>query len=116
MRLWQAGYDAAMTYAYQHGFGHAWNDFDYNGRMDYNLAYPTVDGVIDTLPYEGLREAVDDARYVATLIAAAAKARNDPDRRSEADEAERWIRSVDTDGDLDALRGQVIERILSMKR
>lgn len=116
VRLWQAGYDAAMTYAYQHGFGHAWNDFDYNGRMDYNLAYPTVDGVIDTLPYEGLREAVDDARYVATLIAAAAKARNDPDRRSEADEAERWIRSVDTDGDLDALRGQVIERILSMKR
>ena len=35
VRLWQAGYDVEMTYAYQHGFGHAWNDFDYRGRTDY---------------------------------------------------------------------------------
>lgn len=116
VRLWQAGYDVAMTYAYQHGFGHAWNDFDFGGRMDYMLTYPTVDGVIDTLPYEGLREAVDDSRYVATLIETAAKARQDPARNSEANEAVRWIRSASTDGDLDVLRQEIVKRILSLTR
>ena len=116
VRLWQAGYDVEMTYAYQHGFGHAWNDFDYRGRTDYNLTYPTVDGVIDTLAYEGLREAVDDSRYAQTLIAAARRAKDDPARRNEAEEAERWIRSVATDGDLDELRRQIVDRIVALQR
>ena len=117
VHLWQAGYDVEMTYAYQHSFGHAWNDFDARTHhKDYNFAYPTVDGVIDTLQLEGMREAVDDTRYVATLLKAAKAVRADPARRAAAVEAERWIRSVDTRGDLDALRRQIVARILELTR
>ncbi len=66
--LWQEDYDGAMTYAFQDSFGHAWNDFDHEDKRDFNYAYPTSDGVIDTLQYEGFREAVDDTRYLAALM------------------------------------------------
>lgn len=114
IRLWQAGYDVEMTYAYQHSFGHIWNDFDYRGYKDYNFAYPTAEGVIDTLSFEGLREAVDDTRYVATLLSFVQDAKQDPARRSKAVEAERWIRSVDPQGDLDKLRRELVRRILEL--
>ena len=103
-----------MTYAYQHSFGHIWNDFDYRGYKDYNFAYPTAEGVIDTLSFEGLREAVDDTRYVATLLSFVQDAKQDPARRSKAVEAERWIRSVDPQGDLDKLRRELVRRILEL--
>lgn len=68
--LWQEDYDGAMTYAWQDSFGHGWNDFDHVEMRDFNFAYPTTDGVIDTIQYEGFREAVDDTRYLAALEAA----------------------------------------------
>ena len=116
VRLWQAGYDVEMTYAYQHSFGHIWNDFDSRHHKDFCFAYPTANGVIDTLCFEGLREAVDDARYVATLLAAAERAKKDPLRRAAAVEAEGWARSVDPAGDLDVLRRGIVARILELKR
>jgi hypothetical protein len=75
--LWNAGYDGEMIYAYQHGFGHIWNDFDDKGHMegtslvkyrDHVFAYPTSNGVIDTIEWEGFREGVDDTRYLATSM------------------------------------------------
>ena len=65
--LWANGYDGAMPYAYQHCFGSCWNDIDHPKYRDHNLTYPTADGVIDTLAWEGFREAVDDVRYLTTL-------------------------------------------------
>ncbi len=65
--LWANGYDGAMPYAYQHCFGSCWNDIDHPKYRDHNLTYPTADGVIDTLAWEGFREAVDDLRYLTTL-------------------------------------------------
>lgn len=59
-----------MIYAYQHCFGACWNDIDHSVYRDHNLTYPTVDGVIPTMAWEGLREAVDDVRYVTTLESA----------------------------------------------
>ncbi len=67
--LWANNYDGAMLYAYQHCFGSCWNDVDHPVYRDHNLTYPTVDGVIPTIAWEGLREAVDDVRYVTTLEA-----------------------------------------------
>jgi hypothetical protein len=69
------GYDGAMNYAYQHTFGgHIWNDFDDIHRethfRDHVFAYPTSDGVIDTIQWEGFREAVDDVRYLSALAKA----------------------------------------------
>lgn len=59
-------FDGAMIYAYQHAFGNIWNDFDHDTYRDHVLAYPTTTSVIDTIAWEGLREAVDDVRYFST--------------------------------------------------
>ncbi len=67
LRLWQADFDGAMIYAYQHSMGSIWNDFDHVKYRDHVLAYPTSDGVIDTIAWEGLREGIDDVRYLSTL-------------------------------------------------
>lgn len=65
--LWRNDYDGAMDYAYQDSMGFIWNDIDHFRWRDHVFAYPTVDGVIDTLAWEGFREGVDDVRYVTTL-------------------------------------------------
>ncbi|NRA98156.1 MAG: hypothetical protein HRU14_18335, partial [Planctomycetes bacterium] len=70
LALWKAGFDGACTYAYQHAFGHAWDDFDGAAGWalrDHNMTYPTVNGVVPTLHWEGYREGYDDLRYVTTL-------------------------------------------------
>ena len=67
LELWRNGYDGAMPYAYQDSMGFIWNDFDNRSYRDHAFTYPTVDGVIDTIAWEGFREAIDDVRYIATL-------------------------------------------------
>jgi len=72
--LWDAGYDGAMDFAYQYKYGQSiWNDYDHvsgtgTRYRDHVFAYPTSNGVIDTIQWEGFREGVDDTRYVASLI------------------------------------------------
>lgn len=88
--LWRSGYDGAMDYAYQHAFHHIWNDFDDRDYRDHVFAYPTVNGVIGTLEWEGFREAVDDTRYVATLEKAIVEA----DDAEAAREALMWLRGI----------------------
>ncbi|OGQ92310.1 MAG: hypothetical protein A2284_16910 [Deltaproteobacteria bacterium RIFOXYA12_FULL_61_11] len=65
--VWQQDYDGVMDYAYQHSFGNIWNDWDVPDSRDLCFTYPTADGVIDTLQWEGFREGLDDVRYLATL-------------------------------------------------
>ena len=119
--LWRAGYNGAMNYAYQHGFGscdHMWNDFDAaelaHPYRDHVMAYPTSDGVVDTLQWEGYREGVDDLRYLSTLLQTIREAREDPKRAERAGEIERWIETIDPNGDLDVLRAQMTARILEL--
>jgi hypothetical protein len=68
--LWNAGYDGTMPFSYQHKYNDIWNDFDSpeTHYRDHVFAYPTSNGVIDTIQWEGFREGVDDTRYVASLI------------------------------------------------
>jgi PKD repeat protein len=66
--LWQNNFDGAMTYAYQDGAGSIWNDFDAADTFrDHNFAYPTVNGVIDTVQWEGYRDGCTDRQYVKAL-------------------------------------------------
>ncbi len=70
--LFNRGYDGAMNYAYQHSFHNGWNDFDRydvasGGLRDENFTYPSSDGPIDTIGFDGYRDAVNDLRYLATL-------------------------------------------------
>ena len=118
--LWKAGYDGAMDYAYQHGFGgHMWNDFDAANSAPHNyrdhvMAYVTSDGVVDTLQWEGYREGVDDLRYLSTLLQEIGRAKNDPARAEQARKIEKWVATIDPNGDLDKLRGQIVIRIVGL--
>jgi len=116
VRLWKSGYDGTMNYAYQHYFGHVWNDFDGPGHRDHVFAYPTVDGVIDTAQWEGFREGVDDVRYISTLLAAIRKAKADPVKQAAAVAAERWLAGIDHRQNLDALRRQMAEKTIQLMR
>ena len=109
--LWKAGFDGAMDYAYQHGFHHIWNDFDDQRYRDHNFTYPTVDGVVDTLQWEGFREGVDDVRYVTTLEQAIAQA--PPAQRAIAAQAQAWLdalepKKVDLDEAREAIAGWIV--------
>jgi len=112
--LWQAGYDGAMDYAYQHSFGHGWNDFDSPQYRDHNFTYQTVDGVIDTIQWEGFREGVDDVRYVTTLVKAMEAAREA--KPALVKQAQTWLDGLDVKGDLDEVRGKTVEWILKLTK
>ena len=98
-----------MDWAYCGIVGNAWNDSDHFKYRDICFVYPTVDGVIDTLAWEGFREGVDDVRYLSTLLAAIEKAKEVG--HPSVKEAEEWVRGVDTTGDLDRIRREIIEWI-----
>ncbi len=105
LKLWCGGYDGAMNYAYQHGFGHVWNDFDSDRYRDHVFAYPTSDGVIDTVEWEGFREAVDDTRYLSTWLS----------RVSDTASVKDWVcTQVSHGSDLSEVRASMIETILGL--
>jgi hypothetical protein len=114
LSLWRANYDGAMDYAYQHSFGHIWNDFDDPLYRDHVFAYPTTDGVIDTVEWEGFREGVDDVRYVATLQEQIEEL-NAAGKKQEAAAVRDWLNDLDLSGDLDEVRKQIIEKILALQ-
>ena len=112
--LWQENYDGAMNYAYQHGFGHIWNDFDSNRYRDHNFTYPTINGIVGTIAWEGFREAVDDVRYMTTLEKLIAEA--PADKQAVAAEAQAWINGIDAKkDDLDDLRAAMVEWIVKLQ-
>jgi len=119
LNLWQGDYDGAMTYAYQDGFGSIWNDFDHVEFRDHCFTYPTVDGVIDTIAWEGFREGVDDVRYIATLEQKIRNAESRQDRCSSEVvlKARRHLESIRgyKGDDLDAVRQKIIEHIMSLE-
>lgn len=112
--LWQNDYDGAMTYAYQHTEGtNIWNDFDSTEYRDHVFAYPTTDGVIDTIQWESYREAVDDLRYLQTFIdmLAAHGKQLPPNLRMDM---ERWLQHTKRQlpGSPQQVREALVEKIL----
>ena len=114
LALWKAGYDGAMNYAYQHNFGDIYVDDDHETFRDHVYAYPTVDGVIDTIQWEGFREGVDDVRYVTTLLKAIENASGD--KENLAREANEWVKAIDTDDDLQMIRAEMVKWIVHLSR
>ena len=116
--LWKANYDGAATFSFQAAAGNPWDDFDDPRQRDFMFAYPTIDGVIDTIAWEGYREGIDDIRYATTLALAIRKARESGKREAEdtALAAEQWIEELDTGRDLDTVRLEMIDLILRLGR
>ena len=99
-----------MDYAYQHGFHHVWNDFDDQTYRDHNFTYPTVNGIVPTVQWEGFREAVNDVRYLTTLSQAIANA--PAAKKTDAAAAQTWLKGLDPlTTDLDAMRAAAVEWI-----
>ena len=112
IRLWKHNYDGFATYCYYEAFGHPWDDFDSQHFRDHNLVYPTADGVIDTLAWEGFREAVDDIRYACTLALAIQSNPAHPQAKA----AKAFLDSINgEEPDLDALRRDIINWILKLR-
>jgi len=109
-----------MTYAYQHAMGSIWNDFDHEIYRDLVFAYPTENGVIDTIAWEGFREAVDDVRYITTLeiqlVRENAKQKKRTELVIEIDNFIQKLKSSDQIVDPDATRQQIIHYILRLTK
>ena len=109
-----AGYDGAMNWAYQslvcyYKDSNIWNNFEDSGYGCLTMAFPTSDGVIDTIQWEGYREGVTDVRYLSTLI------RMDQSRTKE--EIIEWANEILAENpDLDAFRQTVIDEILKINQ
>jgi hypothetical protein len=109
-----AGYDGGMTFTY-YWFG--WNDFNiWVPYRDHNFVYPTSDGVIDTIQWEGYREGIDDLRYLATLR----KAIENVDKSGagkQAKAAKSFIEKLDVNkADLNVVRNEMIGWILELNK
>jgi hypothetical protein len=114
--LWQSDYDGAMDFAYQEAYGSIWNDFDNAGYRDHVFAYPTIDGVIDTIQWEGWREGVDDIRYLTTLIGAIESSKSSG---KDTSSAETWLANLKSSNlatkNLDTVRSEMVTLILSLQ-
>ena len=116
--LWQYDYDGAMTYVYRW----AWGDFCRKNYKQHNMVYATVDGVIDTIQWEGYREGVDDIRYLTTLLDTVEEAEKskDPKIKDAVSEAKNYLKRLkDNDvnkagSDLDIIRSEMISYILKL--
>ena len=75
-----------------------------------------MNGVIDTVQWEGFREAVDDVRYVSTLKSAidTVLQGNDNELKRIAIDAKAWLSTVNIYADLDKVRARMIEYILRL--
>lgn len=107
-------YDGGMTYIYYSGIP-SWNDWCIPPYRQHNFVYPTVDGVIDTVQWEGYREGIDDLRYLGTLHRAMAQARQQG-RGAVSDRAQAFLDRMDVTGDLYALRAEMIRWIRRLSR
>jgi len=117
--LWKANYDGASTFIYHWAHGHVWNDFDNPTFRDHNFTYPTANGVIDTIAWEGYREGIDDIKYATTLKIEIEKAKKSGNKklREVALSAEKYLEFCDVKkGDLDTIRLEIIRYILKLTK
>lgn len=113
--LGRLDFDGNMEWAYQAGVGHIWNDFDNSGYRDGNFTYPTTNGVIDTIAWEGYSEGVDDTRYMATLE----KTIDEAPASAEKNDAIAFVDNLKEtyclgDADLTGIRSETIDHILKL--
>jgi hypothetical protein len=111
--LWKNNIDGLCTYAYQVPMKEPWDDWDQRGPdyRDELMVYPTINGIIPTLEWEGYREAVDDLRYLTTLEHILKGLPESSVKR----EAANWLSSLDTKGNLYQMRQQAIRYILALQ-
>ena len=120
IRMWYADLDGPHEYAFLDA-DNRWNEFVYRGRYcQFGMGFRTIDGMISTLAWEGVRESLDDVRYYTLLRkrAEAALKSSDAAVRRLGRDALVWQDAIDPEYvvDLDAFRLEVsawIERLIA---
>ena len=117
-QTWRANYDMSCQYIlYRDDWAefYIWKEAFLRGLM---IAYPTADTIIDTLAWEGMREAVDDVRYATLLRQLATKATKSRniDTVYMGRAALTWVAQVDCErSSLDSLRLEMTKRIMDLQ-
>lgn len=116
---YKANYDATLLYAYYEGAPNIWNDFiKSKSYRNFCMVYPTRDGVIDTIAWEGFREGIDDIRYATLLKQLAERAVRSAtlDSGEAGKRALAWLELLDAErADLDDARREMVGWILKLR-
>ncbi len=114
LRMYFANYDGIVEYVWYEGFN-IWNEFIQSSRYkNFNIVYPTMDGVLDTVAWEAFREAVDDVRYMTLLrqYCLTAMKSTDADLVTLGKKHALWLENSDPESvDFAPFRNEVIARI-----
>ena len=125
---YKANYDGSFNYRYfselhstlyKKWKQNVWNDFAGSAYRQMNLVYPTKEGMIGTLAWEGFREGIDDVRYATKLKQDAARAISSGRIEAvyAAKKALMWLELLDEKtADLNAVRLEMIEYIAKIQR
>jgi hypothetical protein len=113
-KLWKLNVDGAMTYGYAHSAESPYSD-GCGPYREMAMAYPTANGVIETLALVGYREAIDDIRYGTLLKQLIERNRSGPKARIAAD-AESYLKNLDNYDNLSKIRKKIIQFILKLKK
>ena len=128
MAPYKAKYDGSFNYKlfsalhpslYKKWKQNVWNDFTGGTFRGFNLVYPTSQGPIDTIAWEGFREGIDDVRYATELKTLAAKAIAGTDHKAAqtAKKALIWLELKNAEtADLNEVRLEMIEYILKLRQ
>lgn len=120
IRFWFAEYDGMNDFAFYSGINR-WNETGRTGGgyRQAGIVFPTIDGAVNTIAFEALREGIDDIRYYSLHRLLAEKALKSPDRVTRAlGRAELvWMESTDPEKtfDLDKFRAEVAGRIVALQ-
>jgi hypothetical protein len=126
--FWKTGASGQWSWTFQRPYGDPYNDFDGIAK-DACITYPakTNEVSISTLQWEGIRQGIDDARYVYTLETMIEERLHSSDRkiREKAVDAERRLTELMDDvpwmyeeefsnADADSLRRKIAQMILEL--
>lgn len=104
--LWHNNYDGICDYCYRDPFKKDANKQPNAYMRSWGFVYPTIDGVIDTISWEGQREAADDVRVI-TLF------RQLADKNGELAQADAMLGKLDPRTvDTELLRLQLIKSMI----
>lgn len=113
------GYMHGLNFIYNYEFARGpWNDLAYDLYKPMVVAYENYGGLVDTLQWEGFREAVDDIRYATLLQQEIRKglASDDVEYKTEARKALRFLALLEPDCmELDSVREEMIVYILKLR-